>query len=122
MLTSLLESITHLKNNEILTNTMDYSFRSYSNQAKFFGADEWDDEPVENENDVESEDEFVGVESVNALEPDTKEIYKWKSTSFNARSYQVSYLFIIFLNSICLFRTRDSGQISKIFSLTKTRG
>lgn len=58
-----------------------------SNESGGGGGDEWDDEPFRVEKPF-ADDEFLGVESLQRLDPDTREIYLWKPY-FSSKSYQV---------------------------------
>lgn len=74
-------------------NTMANSFY-LSNASKQRDADydDWDDEPYQtNEIDDEIEWQFLGLESLDRLDPDTREIYLWKPF-FSSKTYQVGFV------------------------------
>lgn len=77
------------------------------------GDDDWDDEPFGVEKPI-ADDEFLGVESLQRLDPDTREIYLWKPY-FNSKTYQVRdyYFFLITL-------VKKQKQNKKLFFLFKT--
>ena len=68
---------------------MDFSYRLRSSQRlkKGYDDDDWNEDYFEDDVDYDSF-QYTGVESIEKLDPDTKEIYKWKPY-FSSKSYQV---------------------------------
>ena len=90
MLTKLCEALSHFTGNEILSDSMDFSYRFRSSQRikKCYDDDEWNEDEFDDDAEYESM-QYLGVESIERLDPDTKEIFKWRPF-FSSKSYQVN--------------------------------
>lgn len=87
------DTLSRFSNDEILITTSNslYNPRSAaSNKLADDNDDDWDDEPFKPEPLV-PDDAFYGIKSVDNLEPDTREIYKWKP-HFSSKMFQVRVL------------------------------